>query len=64
LVQLNFGNHRVATLQKDWNEYGEDNFAFEIISQIEEEEDKNVDYPKEVKTLEKMFIEELQPFYK
>ena len=61
-VELNFGNHRNVSLQKDWKEFGEDNFRYEILSEIKQEADKQTDYAKEAKQLAKMFIEELQPF--
>ena len=61
-VQLNFGSHRDKAMQSDWVAFGEDNFTFTILAEIEERENEKVDYAKEVKTLEDMFIEELQPF--
>lgn len=61
-VQLNFGNHRNVELQKDWNTYGESNFVYEILGEIQEEEGKLLDNTKEIKILEQMFLEELQPF--
>ncbi len=61
-VELNFGGHRNATLQKEWNEFGEANFKYEILSEIKQEENSNIDYAKEAKELAKMFIEEMQPF--
>ncbi|HRI60690.1 MAG TPA: GIY-YIG nuclease family protein [Saprospiraceae bacterium] len=61
-VELNFGNHRNTVLQKDWKEFGENNFKFEILSEIEQREDPTIDYAREAKLLAQMFIEELQPF--
>lgn len=61
-VELKFGGHRNSQLQQDWNSIGEDHFAFEIISELELGEDTKKDLGKEVKKLEEMFIEELQPF--
>lgn len=60
--QLNTGAHPNDELQKDWKEFGEANFSYEILSEIKQDETKAVDYRKEVRQLEKMFIEELQPF--
>jgi hypothetical protein len=51
-----------VALQKDWKEFGEANFQYEVLSEIKQEANKNIDYAKEAKTLAKMFIEELQPF--
>ncbi|WP_299256319.1 GIY-YIG nuclease family protein [uncultured Aquimarina sp.] len=58
-MELKFGNHRNRTFQKDWNEYGENNFDFEVLSELKNNEEENVNYNKELKTLENMMIEEL-----
>jgi group I intron endonuclease len=60
--ELKFGGHRNKELQQDWSAYGEENFKFEILSEIVQEDGGKADYNKEVKKLEEMFIEELQPF--
>jgi len=61
-TQLNFGSHPNTKLQKEWKEFGEDSFEYTIISEIEEKEDEIKDYKKEVKELEELYIQELQPF--
>lgn len=61
-LQLDIGSHPSASLQNDWKVFGAENFRYEILSEIKEEEGKTVDYRKEVRMLEKMFLEELQPF--
>lgn len=62
-TELKFGSYPNIALQKDWANFGENNFVFEILSEIKQEEDgKNTNYKKEVKQLEEMYIEELQPF--
>jgi len=62
-LQLDFGIHPNADLQLDWKEFGSENFRYEIIEEVKQtEEDKPIDYGKEVKVLEEMIIEELQPF--
>jgi hypothetical protein len=60
--ELKFGGHRNKELQQDWSAYGEENFVFEVLSEIVQEDGDKVDYNKEAKKLEEMFIEELQPF--
>ncbi len=60
--QLNFGSHKNDELQKEWKEFGEDNFVYEIVDELKQFEDKDMDYREEVKVLENMLIEELQPF--
>lgn len=61
-TELKFGGHRNEALQKDWNELGEENFRFEMLSEVEEKAGENINYAKEIKDLEKLFVEELQPF--
>jgi hypothetical protein len=61
-LQLDMGMHQNRDLQKDWTEYGQENFNYEILEEIHETEDKPQDYKKEIKALEEMIIEELQPF--
>ncbi len=60
--QLNSGTHFNRELQSDFNKYGEDNFVFEIIDHLDPKEDLNYDYTEDLKILEEMWIEKLQPF--
>lgn len=61
-MQLNFGSHTNSGLQKDWKEYGEKSFKYEILAEIEQNDSEMKDYNKEVKILEEMYLEELKPF--
>ena len=61
-AQLGFGSHPNPELQKDWNELGPEEFEYEILSELKEDDSKEIDYKKEVRELEELFIEELQPF--
>ncbi len=61
-LELAFGGHRNKSLQKDWKEFGEENFRYEVLSELEHREGVEADYNKELKILEKMYFEELQPF--
>ena len=58
-MELNFGGHRNLTLQKDWSEKGEDNFVFEVLSELISKDEEVVNFNKELKTLQKMVIEEM-----
>ena len=60
--QLNFGNHPNKELQNEWNEYGEESFEYEILSEIREKDAEERDYKKEIKDLEELYIEEMQSF--
>jgi hypothetical protein len=60
--QLNSGLHTNKKLQNEWTEFGQENFVYEILSEIKQDETQIIDYRKEVKQLEKMFIDELNPY--
>ena len=63
-TELRFGSHRNHALQSDWNLHGEANFTYEILAEIEQKDDKTaLQNSRELKLLEKMYIEELLPFY-
>jgi group I intron endonuclease len=60
--QLKNNLHTNQEIQKDFNEIGEEGFSFDILDSLEPREDLNYDYTEELKTLEAMWIEKLQPF--
>lgn len=61
-MELQANGHRNEVLQQEWNAFGEANFRFEILSELEQKDTDNTDYNKEAKQLAAMFIDELQPF--
>jgi hypothetical protein len=61
-VELNFGTHRNADLQQDWTRLGEENFTYEIIAELDQDDSKKIDYKKELAVLEQLCFEELQPY--
>ncbi len=62
-LQLNFGAHPVSELLSDWKLLGEDKFRFEILSEIKQNDEMtDKDIADEVKSLEKLYLEELQPY--
>jgi group I intron endonuclease len=60
--QLNSGLHPNKNLQNEWTVFGQENFVYEILSEIKQDETETIDYRKEVKRLENMFIDELNPY--
>ena len=40
-LMLGMGNHNNSELQKDWNNYGEESFTFEILETLEVKDDKS-----------------------
>ncbi len=61
-LQLDMGIHPNGALQADWNALGADNFSYGILDELKETEGREVDYKKEIKALEEMHIDALQPF--
>jgi hypothetical protein len=60
---LKSGGHPNKALQKDWNEYGESAFTFQILEQIEPKEGEVLNQSElkdEVKLLEEIWLEKLQ----
>ena len=60
--QLTNGSHASKQLQADWNEFGSNNFAFEIVDELSPREGAEVDPRAEVTFLEELWLEKLQPF--
>nr|WP_320023158.1 GIY-YIG nuclease family protein [uncultured Draconibacterium sp.] len=59
-MELRFGSHRNNELQKDWNQYGENNFSFKVLSELKKTEEENINYTRELKILQDAIIEELK----
>ncbi|HEV7797586.1 MAG TPA: GIY-YIG nuclease family protein [Pyrinomonadaceae bacterium] len=60
--QLSRDSHANKQLQADWNQLGSDNFAFEIVDELTPRPDLKLDYRAELASLEKLWLEKLQPF--
>lgn len=60
--QLEMGSHVNRKLQEDFKHLGKDNFSFEVIDKLEPKEDPDYDYTDDLKVLEEMWMEKLQPF--
>tara|TARA_R110002050_G_scaffold197713_4_gene332554 strand:+ start:382 stop:717 length:336 start_codon:yes stop_codon:yes gene_type:complete len=58
IMELKLGNHRNRTFQKDWNTYGEENFVFEVLAELKNDDKENSNYNKELKALQSLVIEE------
>jgi group I intron endonuclease len=61
--QLKHGLHLNKEMQNDFNEVGEEGFSFDILDYLKPKDDWNYDYTEELKTLEEMWLEKLQPYY-
>ena len=61
---LTIGRHRNEEMQKDWNEFGPENFVFEILEVVKRSDDPGFDLNDELTLIEQIWIEKLQPFGK
>jgi len=59
---LTVGRHRNETLQKEWNEYGSEQFVFEILEVVKFKDDPNFNLNDELTLLEQIWLEKVQPF--
>jgi hypothetical protein len=60
--QLKMGNHPNGALQAEWNEFGAEGFAFEILDEITPSEDPSHDYREDLALLEELWLEKLEPY--
>lgn len=60
--QLEMGTHMNKELQKDWDEQGKKNFSFDVLDLLEPSKDTLHDDSDELKVLEEIWLEKLQPF--
>ncbi|MGE5403898.1 MAG: GIY-YIG nuclease family protein [Candidatus Saccharibacteria bacterium] len=58
LVRLNSGSHPFLELQREWTELGADNFAMEILEQLEYD-DAKTDYTDDLELLQMIWEEKL-----
>jgi hypothetical protein len=59
---LKTGSHRNKELLSDWNEYGADNFVFEILEVVDVRDNPNFNLSDELTLLEMIWLEKLEPF--
>ena len=59
---LTKGSHHNKKLQAEWNEFGGEKFDFEIVDQISPPEGDAPDPRADLKVLEELWLEKLQPF--
>ena len=59
---LKYGGESNRELVADYKKYGEENFRFEVLDELKPKDDPSYDYSEDLKVLEEMWIEKLQPF--
>src|SRR3954468_10348317 len=57
---LKTGAHKNKALQQDWDEFGPDQFVFEILEQVKIKDDPSFNLKDELTLLEQLWLEELQ----
>lgn len=57
--QLKMGMHLSKNLQHDWTKLGAENFVFEMLSELKYNDEKQVDYKKELEVLQEMVLVDL-----
>ena len=58
---LKINSHPNKELQKDWNELGPDQFAFELLEVVQVQDHPNFNLKDELTLLEQIWLEKLQP---
>ena len=60
--QLKNGGYPNREIQKDYDEIGENGFSFEVLDYLSPKEDLNYDYSGDLRLLEEMWLEKLEPY--
>ena len=60
--QLKNGLHVNKELQKDYLQWGEEKFSFEVADYLEPRAEPDYDYTEDLRALEEMWLEKLEPY--
>jgi hypothetical protein len=60
--ELRNGRHRNTLLQKEWDQFGSDNFVFEVLDELSPTDPTDHDYRADVELLEKVWLAKIQPY--
>lgn len=61
-MDLKNNGERVRGLQEDWNAFGAEAFELEAVDLLEPPEDDNYDPTEDLKVLEKLWLDKLEPY--
>ena len=61
-AQLKMGRHPIAALASDWNAHGPQAFSFEVLDTLEPPDRLDYDPTADLRVLEDMWLDKLQPF--
>ena len=60
--ELNMGKHSNKALQAEWNEFGSESFAFEVLDELTATGVADEDYRADLAFLEEFWLEKLEPY--
>jgi hypothetical protein len=60
--QLGCGSHPNKSLQAEWDAYGSEAFAFEVLDELTAAEGPGCDYRADLASLEELWLERLEPY--
>ncbi len=61
-AQLKMGSHCNNVLQKEWKQFGQENFEFNELEVLEPADNPAYDPSEDLRVLEQLWIEKLSPF--
>jgi group I intron endonuclease len=59
-AELKIGNHRNLELLGEWKSYGESSFEFEVLDELELDENSKTDPMEELRILSEMWVRKLE----
>ncbi|HKI78091.1 MAG TPA: GIY-YIG nuclease family protein [Ignavibacteriaceae bacterium] len=59
---LKYGTEQNKGLQNDYDKYGKEKFTFEVLDELKPKEDPDYNYSEDLKVLEELWLEKLQPY--
>lgn len=59
-AELNFGSHRNAELLREWKSFGESSFKFEVLDELDHDENSRADPEEELRILCEMWIHKIE----
>lgn len=60
--ELENKSHHNSELEADFKKYNKENFVFEVLDTLEPKENPDYDYKDDLKVLEELWLEKLQPY--
>ncbi len=61
-AQLRWGGHKNPDIQADWNRYGSESFAFEVLDYLAPPDDPGQDMDEDLEALRRLWLDKLRPY--